>query len=281
MSDSESDFSGFDPGDFDYQSGSDISVSSVSSVSDVDVSDDEDITAGVSQAIPWTGNLTPVNIPAFTEPTGATFQVPTSATEIDFFMQFYTDILLSEIVNETNRYASVATAKKPDPYWSPVDIAELKAFLGLMVTLSVVPLPSHKLAWTTHRLFRHPAFGEAMTRARFEKILKYFHVGDVTSNPPRGQPGHDKLCLVRSVMEQVLQKCISNYMPSKESSVDEALIAYKGRLSFKQYLPAKPTKFGVKVWVRADPNNGYVNEFDIYTGKSEQMMSGKGGWVKG
>ena len=279
MSESESDFSGFEPGEFDDNSDSDVSLSSVSGISDVS-SDDEDIAAaaaGVSQAVPWKGNLTPVNIPAFTEPTGATFQLPTTATELDFFMQFWTDVLLSEIVNETNRYASVATAKKPDPYWSPIDIAELKAFLGLMVTLSVVPLPSHKLAWTTHRLFRHPAFGETMTRTRFEKILKYFHVGDVTSNPPRGQPGHDKLCLVRSVLEQVLEKCIGNYMPAKESSVDEAMIAYKGRLSFKQYLPAKPTKFGVKVWVRADANNGYVNEFDVYTGKSEQTMSGEGG----
>ena len=278
MSDSESDFSGFDAGDFDDQSGSDISVSSVSAVSDVSASssDDNDISAGVSRAGPWTGNLTPVNTAAFTEPTGAAFQLPTTATEIDFFTQFCTDVLLSQIVTETNRYASVAIAKKPDPYWSPIDIAELKAFLGLMVTLSVVPLPSHKLAWTTHRLFRHPAFGETMTRTRFEKILKYFHVADATSNPARGQPGHDKLCLVRSVMDHVLQKCVDNYMPSKESSVDEAMIGYKGRLSFKQYLPAKPTKFGVKVWVRADPNNGYVNECQVYTGKSEQTMSSEG-----
>ena len=27
-------------------------------------------------------------------------------------------------------------------------------------------------------------------------------------------------------------------------SIDESMIAYKGRLSFKQYLPAKPTKYG-------------------------------------
>jgi len=65
-------------------------------------------------------------------------------------------------------------------------------------------------------------------------------------------------------------------MPSKESFVDEAMIAYNGRPSFKQYLPAKP-KFGGKVWVRADPNNGYVNTFNVYTGTSEQTMSGEGG----
>ena len=38
-------------------------------------------------------------------------------------------------------------------------------------------------------------------------------------------------------------------------------------LSFKQYLPAKPTKFGIKVWERTSPKNGYVHEFQIYTGR--------------
>lgn len=47
------------------------------------------------------------------------------------------------------------------------------------------------------------------------------------------------------------------------------MIAYKGRLSFKQYLPAKPTKFGIKVWERASPRNGYCHEFQIYTRKVE------------
>ena len=34
----------------------------------------------------------------------------------------------------------------------------------------------------------------------------------------------------------------------------------------KQYMPQKPIKRGYKVWVRSDMN-GYVCEFQIYTGK--------------
>ena len=44
------------------------------------------------------------------------------------------------------------------------------------------------------------------------------------------------------------------------------MIAFRDRLSF-QHLPAKLTKYGIKVWVRADSNNGFVNEFQIYVGK--------------
>ena len=30
-------------------------------------------------------------------------------------------------------------------------------------------------------------------------------------------------------------------------------------------MPAKPTKYGI----RADPHNGYVNEFDVYIGRPQ------------
>ena len=45
------------------------------------------------------------------------------------------------------------------------------------------------------------------------------------------------------------------------------MIGFNGRLGFKQYIPMKPTKSGIKVWVCADPHSGYVNDFDVYTGK--------------
>ena len=32
-------------------------------------------------------------------------------------------------------------------------------------------------------------------------------------------------------------------------------------------MPAKPTKYGIKVWVRADSRSGFVNEFNVYVGK--------------
>ena len=42
------------------------------------------------------------------------------------------------------------------------------------------------------------------------------------------------------------------------------MMAFKGRLSFRQYLPAKPTKYGIKVWMAADASNGYIVNFSVY-----------------
>jgi hypothetical protein len=47
------------------------------------------------------------------------------------------------------------------------------------------------------------------------------------------------------------------------------MIGFSGRLGFKQYVPLKPTKRGIKVWVRADPHNGYVGDFQVYTGRTD------------
>ena len=53
----------------------------------------------------------------------------------------------------------------------------------------------------------------------------------------------------------------------KEISVDEAMIPFKGRSSLKQYLPLKPIKRDIKVWMRADAVSGYVSAFQVYSGK--------------
>ena len=53
----------------------------------------------------------------------------------------------------------------------------------------------------------------------------------------------------------------------KEISVDEAMIPFKGRSSLKQYLPLKPIKRDIKVWMRADAVSGYVLAFQVYSGK--------------
>ena len=48
----------------------------------------------------------------------------------------------------------------------------------------------------------------------------------------------------------------------------------------KQYNPIKPVKRGFKIWVRADSHNGYVCEFECYTGRKDGVVEkGLGGSV--
>ena len=45
------------------------------------------------------------------------------------------------------------------------------------------------------------------------------------------------------------------------------MVAFKGRIGIKQYIKDKPTKWGFKLWILADSDNGYTYKFQVYTGK--------------
>ena len=54
--------------------------------------------------------------------------------------------------------------------------------------------------------------------------------------------------------------------------MDESIIPFKGRISFIQYLPNKPHKWGMKVYVLTDSLSGYTYSWRLYTGK--QIITG-------
>ncbi|CAL1613179.1 unnamed protein product [Knipowitschia caucasica] len=57
-------------------------------------------------------------------------------------------------------------------------------------------------------------------------------------------------------------------------SVDESMIKFKGRLSVRQHLPMKPTKWGIKVWVMAESSTGYVTNVQVYCGHEVKHEKG-------
>ena len=72
---------------------------------------------------------------------------------------------------------------------------------------------------------------------------------------------------MRPILSLFNSKVQELYRPRKHISVDEGMIGFKGRLSFRQYMPAKPTKYGIKVWMAADASNAFVVNHEVYLGK--------------
>ena len=59
------------------------------------------------------------------------------------------------------------------------------------------------------------------------------------------------------------------YQPTQQISIDEMMIGTRCKVSFLQYLPKKPTRFGIKVWVNSEAKSGYVLSLQIYTGAAD------------
>ena len=126
-------------------------------------------------------------------------------------------------------------------------------------------------------MIRVPAVADVMGRSRYEKINQYIHLNDSSRMPPRGSDNYDPLYKVRPAIDVVRNACSSVYKPERNLSVDEAMIKFTGRLSFKQYLPKKPNKYGIKVWCCAEADSGYLLNFKFYTGKEfDPMPNGVG-----
>ena len=96
--------------------------------------------------------------------------------------------------------------------------------------------------------------------------MKFLHLSDNSQYIRRGQPGHDPLYKIRPLLSPLLANFKDAYTLHRELSIDEAMVGFKGRLCFIQYLPKKPTKWGIKAYVLADSATGYVYSWRLYTG---------------
>jgi len=58
------------------------------------------------------------------------------------------------------------------------------------------------------------------------------------------------------------------YSLKREITVDECVVLYKGRYFFiRQFMPDKPVRFGIKVWVLASSKSRFVWKIKVYFGE--------------
>ena len=75
-----------------------------------------------------------------------------------------------------------------------------------------------------------------MTRDRLKTLMTYTHLNDNSAMPAQRHPDY-KLYKVKPLMDALLNQFEQCFYPSQQVSIDEAMIKYKGRLSFVQYMP--------------------------------------------
>lgn len=108
-------------------------------------------------------------------------------------------------------------------------------------------------------------------------VLPFLHFVDNDSINQQGNA--DRLRKLRPVIQMIEERFASLYHPNRECAIDEAMVPYKGRSSLKQYMPKKPIRRGLKVWMRADSITGYISQFQIYVGKETSTERGLGARV--
>ena len=105
-----------------------------------------------------------------------------------------------------------------------------------------------------------PKLTSLMTCHRFEAIGCFLHVVTQAANNPMKKilPMHNML----------KKRCLDLYQPLQQLSIDERMVKSKARTHLRQYIRNKPTKWGFKYWIIADPT-GYTVDFDVYGGSRQ------------
>lgn len=196
---------------------------------------------------------------------------------IDFFRLYIDDDLLNCFVTETNRYAEQWKRNNPETLrkkrcrvhqWVPVTKDDMLRFLGLTLLMGLMRKPCIDLYWSKDELFRTPIFARVMTRERYQIILRFLHFVDNDYAPDSLDKDRDRLFKIRPLIEHLNEKFCTIYTPDQNIALDESLILWKGRLLFKQYLPAKRKRFGIKVYNLCE-SSGYTYRFRVYTGAQD------------
>ena len=99
-----------------------------------------------------------------------------------------------------------------------------------------------------------------------ESILRFLHFVDNNSVLPWAED-RDQLFKIRQVIEELVRQFQQNYILTREISIDETMVKFKGRKFFRQFLPSKPIRFGFKLFTLAESKSGYIWNFEVYTGR--------------
>jgi hypothetical protein len=100
--------------------------------------------------------------------------------------------------------------------------------------------------------------------------MRYLHVNDNSLDSPHNSANHDPLFKVRPVFDLINNKIKSIYTPSGFLTVDEGMVPFRGRLSFRVYMKNKPNKYGIRIEMVCDATNGVVVHMEVYTGAASQ-----------
>lgn len=157
-----------------------------------------------------------------------------------------------------------------------VTIDEIYGYIGIIIMLGVTKKKDIEIdqIWSEKDDAVHylPWVVCCMSRQRFKMLSRYLTFDDIETRETRAADD-PKFFKCRELTNSVKGKFLSSYIPGVHLSVDENLYPFRGRCAFRQYLPSKPAKYGLKVWQLVDSDSRYLIDFDFYLGKQGNVVT--------
>ncbi|XP_025422545.1 piggyBac transposable element-derived protein 4-like [Sipha flava] len=193
---------------------------------------------------------------------------------LQYFQIFMTDELVEIMMLETNRNANQFVKQKritrdtQMTKWVDTTHEEMIRFIGLLFYMGVVKLSSTANYWSRNVLYQNEICRKSMSRERFELLLRFWHFAN-----NQIEPEGDQLCRIQYLITYLVTKFKTAKIPGEIIAVGETMIPFRDRLKFRQFMPQKSHKDGVKLFKVCSPD-GYTYDINIFAGKMDKECEG-------
>nr|XP_022902691.1 piggyBac transposable element-derived protein 4-like [Onthophagus taurus] len=198
--------------------------------------------------------------------------LPESPTELDIFQCFFTEDIVTIIAEETNKFYEYVNKQEIQNQsrlkrWKPIDFKEMYCFIAVTILMPQTKKLNIQAYWTSDAYLSTPIFGRLMKRDRYLLILRLLHFVDNNIEPVE----RDTLRKIRVIFDHLRTTFKNSFYPFQNLCIDESLMLYKGRVFFKQYIPSKRHRFGIKFFMLCDCETGHILDLIIYTGATTNV----------
>jgi len=115
-------------------------------------------------------------------------------------------------------------------------------------------------------------YGTMMKWDRYQHILCYLHFTDDRNESDRTDKNFDTLRKIRDLFQTLNGTFSKFYNPSKNLTIDEVIVSFKGRVIFEQYIPKKRKRFSIRICKLCN-STGCVYDMKVYLQKDRQRMA--------
>lgn len=182
---------------------------------------------------------------------------------LDAWNLFFTNNIIGNKVACTNIFIRSKFDRERDARFTTVQ--EMKALFGVLYIIGALKNGhrSTKDMWSSDGC-NIDILKCAMSEKRFLFLLRCIRFDDIRGREERKK--FDKMTHIRKVFDDFTMNCKKSYALSEYVTLDEKLQSFRGRCSFRQYMPNKLAKYGIKIFALCDSVNCYTSNLEVYVG---------------
>ncbi|CAK1584893.1 unnamed protein product [Parnassius mnemosyne] len=219
----------------------------------------------------WSQDILPLSRQPYNN--SPTIYIQGEQSVVSIYRRILTDEVLDLMVTQTNLYASqlkqnvkISIHSRMNR-WTDITREKMFQFIALYMLMGIVKFPSIESCWKLDSIYYHLIFHNVnMSYNRFSSILRCWHFVD--NEAPRDQ--NERLYKIKPLLNLVINNWKNLLTPNECIVIDESMMPFRGRISFRQYNPSKAHKYGLKIY-KLCTEDGFVWNYGIYIGRDPDI----------